>query len=57
MFHPDVSIQPPDELDLATLRGCGLQAGEEELPEVQAGDATAAGMPCPRSCQGGWVKV
>ena len=27
----------PDELDLAALRGKGLQPGEEELPEEQGG--------------------
>ncbi|XP_070560700.1 LOW QUALITY PROTEIN: ubiquitin carboxyl-terminal hydrolase 5-like [Ptychodera flava] len=29
----DVSIDIPDELDLSSLRGKGLQAGETELPE------------------------
>ncbi|KAG7457683.1 hypothetical protein MATL_G00229800 [Megalops atlanticus] len=30
----DVSIDVPDTLDLSSLRGTGLQPGEEELPEV-----------------------
>ena len=29
----EVSLQPPEELDLGAFRGTGLQAGEEELPE------------------------
>ena len=29
---PDV-LDAPDTLDLSHLRGCGLQPGEEELPE------------------------
>ncbi|XP_012943911.1 ubiquitin carboxyl-terminal hydrolase 5 [Aplysia californica] len=46
----DVSIQAPDVLDLSSLRGRGLQAGEEELPpgdsppeapvEIQEGTVT-----------------
>lgn len=31
----DVSIDVPEELDLASLRGSGLQPGEEELPQEQ----------------------
>ena len=29
----DVEVEMPDTLDLATLRGQGLQSSEEELPE------------------------
>ena len=35
----DVLIDVPEELDISHLRGCGLQAGEVELPE---GDAPAS---------------
>ncbi len=33
--YPDVVVdaRAPDTLDLSHLRGCGLQPGEEELPE------------------------
>lgn len=31
----DVSVDVPEELDLSTLRGTGLQPGEEELPNDQ----------------------
>ena len=34
--HIDVVINVPEELDLSHLRGCGLQPGEEELPEGDA---------------------
>ncbi|XP_078725770.1 LOW QUALITY PROTEIN: ubiquitin carboxyl-terminal hydrolase 13-like [Lampetra fluviatilis] len=30
----DVSVDMPDELDLNELRGTGLKAGEEELPDI-----------------------
>lgn len=32
----DVLIDVPEELDISHLRGCGLQAGEVELPEGDA---------------------
>jgi ubiquitin carboxyl-terminal hydrolase 5/13 len=31
----DVSVECPDELDISFLRGTGLQANEEELPELK----------------------
>jgi len=38
----DVSITPPDELDLSPLRGAGLQSGEEELPDAPAANPPPA---------------
>lgn len=33
----DISLDVPDDLDLSSLRGQGLQPGEEELPqEIEA---------------------
>ncbi|XP_034242977.1 ubiquitin carboxyl-terminal hydrolase 5 [Thrips palmi] len=32
----DVAVEVPDELDLSALRGLGMQAGEEALPEHSA---------------------
>lgn len=33
-IFPDLAIDVPDFLDLSKLRATGLQAGEEELPEL-----------------------
>ncbi|XP_043203886.1 ubiquitin carboxyl-terminal hydrolase 5-like [Amphibalanus amphitrite] len=41
----DVSIPVPDELDLSSLRGAGLQPGEQELPEPAGDRAAAAAAP------------
>ncbi|XP_043243919.1 ubiquitin carboxyl-terminal hydrolase 5-like [Amphibalanus amphitrite] len=41
----DVSIPVPDELDLSSLRGSGLQPGEQELPEPAGDRAAAAAAP------------
>lgn len=29
----DISVDVPDNLDLSSIRGRGLQSGEEELPQ------------------------
>lgn len=34
VLHTDLAIDVPDFLDLNRLRAMGLQAGEEELPDL-----------------------
>ena len=34
LVFSDVSIEMPDELDIAALRGTGLQPEEEEMPDI-----------------------
>lgn len=41
-FFSDVEIDVPDELDLTSLHGRGLQPGEVELPEGDAPPANQA---------------
>ena len=41
----DVSVPMPDELELSSLRGGGLQPGEQELPEPAGDQAAAAAAP------------
>lgn len=40
----DVSVECPDELDISFLRGAGLLASEEELPEMQGRTPTPPPM-------------
>ena len=35
-FSLDVEVDVPDALDLSSLRGTGIQPGEEELPDETA---------------------
>ena len=43
LLFVDVSVDVPDELDLTSAKGNGLQAGEQELPEESSEAAAPPG--------------